>query len=146
MKEDHAVAGILIMLISALVLGAFAQANPGGITGGATFFPQLVGAETAFGKAVIWIVAIIAVVAGSYALYNLYFRNRAVTTRFSETTRPSFKPDSLGVDFSHKEKSDLNRVKEYVFRQRAKGRSDIDIRDSLESVGWDPALLSKAFK
>ena len=149
MKEDHAVAGILIMLISALIIGAISQSGSNGITASATF--GLLDPSTTYGALIISIIAAIAVVVGIYSFYSLYLKGKKKrkvapvhhvsfdlsATPFSGTFA---KADSVTID------QNLSKVTSYVRNQRASGMSESEIRRMLQTVGWDSSTIEKALR
>lgn len=147
MKEDHAVAGILIVLISALIIGALSQAGANGITAGATF--GLLDPSTTTGALTISIIAAIAVVIGVYSFYSLYARGKrkgkpVKHASFGSSSTP-FSGTFAKVD-SVVEDPNLGKVSSYVRNQRASGMSDPEIRRMLQTVGWDSSTIEKALR
>ncbi len=145
MKEGHSIAIVFIVLISALILGSFYQADAA-ITGGGSFFPELVGSGGGTGP-LFWILVVVVLIVAAVAFHSLYFRDHLHRKRIKKFPRikgVEFKPSSLGLKTAKVEKSDLDKVIDYVSNQRSKGKSDDEIRLKLRAVGWSPDIIDSA--
>lgn len=139
MKENHAVVGILSVLISALILGTFAQTGSD-ISGAATASSGMV-AKT-FGWLLVFVVLFIA----GFAVYKVYFKEMLSKGRSStsfSTLNSDFKLPAESKIVSNPESSQLTN---YVSSQRANSVSDSDIRSKLKAVGWKSELIDDAFR
>ncbi len=144
MKEDHVVAGVLMLLIAALVLGALYESDSNGITGGATSIPFV---EGTVGTVVLAIVILLAFGAATFGIYRLYFKGRLAKKRSASSgLTQNFTPSNMGMISSEHIDHDANNLKSYVSNQRAKGESDDSIRAKLVAVGWNQDSISKAFR
>jgi len=146
MKDDHIVAGIFLLLISALVLGALSQSSPNGITSAAVSIPFFDGSSTAI---VTGVLVALALIASAYGIYQLYFK-RKKNYNFPVSKHVGLEIDSMGMLPEAKDASEIDpkvdQVRQYILKQRAKGEDDHDIHAKLNAVGWDAETVKKAFK
>lgn len=143
MKEDHLVAGILMLLTTALILGAVAQADGNGITAGAAILPF---ANSNAGAIFLLAIVAVALLAGGFGAYHLFFKARKKKKPAPKLSTPV--GVSLGSMSLISEPKDpqVESVRSYIAGRRANGESDADIRQKLRSVGWDSSTIDKAFK
>ena len=143
MKEDHAVALVLGLLIFSLILVSFSQSDitltGHAVADGGTSTPEKFAAG--FASVLVAMVAI-------FAFQSLYLKDRRINrgTNYSVDEIEKFLPDSLGVEFKSNKKSDVDQIREFVKDQRSTGVDDNTIRMKLNAVGWNPELVERVLR